>query len=87
MAAGLGSFDGNADDRCSAQRRFLQATISACEKGLQWQQALGLLAQMQQTDVLICCLFLFVPLGVLESNDSDSSGSSETNEPESPADH
>ena len=51
MAAGIGTFDGDAADRCSAQRHFLQAAISACEKGLQWQQALGLLTVMQMTAV------------------------------------
>ena len=42
MAAGLGSFDGDAADCFSAQPLFLQADNSACEKGLLWQQALGL---------------------------------------------
>ena len=49
MAGGPGSLGCDAADCCSAQCHFLQGAISVCEKGQQWQQALGLLAGMQQT--------------------------------------
>ena len=52
MAAGVGSLGCDAADSCSADVILYSAVISACEKSQQWQQALGLFALMQQTDVL-----------------------------------
>ena len=37
---------------CSANVISYDASISACEKGHQWQQAFGVLAGMQQTAML-----------------------------------
>ena len=53
MAAGLGSFGGDAEE-CLLLPNVISynAVVSACEKGQQGQQALGLLAVMQRTAVL-----------------------------------
>ena len=40
-----------------AQRLFLQAAISACERGLKWQLAWGLLVVIQQTAVMPDVMF------------------------------
>ena len=49
MAAGLGSFSGDAENCHSAQCHFLQRCRQCCENGHQGPQALSLLAVLQRT--------------------------------------
>ena len=68
MAAGFGSFgDGDVTDCCAVRRHFLQAAIRACERGLRWQLACGLLVVMQQTAVLPDVMFLTADISASES--------------------
>ena len=52
MAAGIGSLELLQQTRVLPGFIYYSAVIIACEKGQRWQQALGLLALIQQTAIL-----------------------------------